>query len=93
MGQFDFTYELPHDFDSRLTQLLKQGGHNDIVQAFQRSKYEFEEIDYAYYAGILIGIKKSIDFTLKAQKDIELFTVKNKLLKKIFKKTGHSFTL
>lgn len=89
MGQFDFTYELPHDFDSRLTQLLKQGGHNDIVQAFQRSKYEFEEIDYAYYAGIPGDNwnKKAIDFTfVGTQKDIELLQLKNKLLKENIQK-------
>lgn len=32
MGQFDFTYELPNDFNNRVIQFLKQSGSSDITR-------------------------------------------------------------
>lgn len=89
MGQFDFTYELPNDFNNRVIQFLKQSGSSDIIQAFQRCKYEFDELGYAYYAGISGDNwnKKAVDFTFEGtKKDIELLKTRNKSLKENIQK-------
>lgn len=52
MGQYDFTYELPSNFNNTLIQFLRQNRREDVAQAFQRSKYEYDDVGLAYYAGL-----------------------------------------
>lgn len=52
MGQYDFTYEMPQNFNSRVIQFLQQKGRNNLAAAFQKCKYEYEDIGNAYRAGI-----------------------------------------
>ena len=43
MGQYDFTYEFPSDFEKRVKQLLQQGFSGmQVATAFQKCKYEYE---------------------------------------------------
>ena len=47
MGQYDFSYEFPNDFDKRVRQLLQQDFSGmQIVPAFQRCKYEYDDMRY-----------------------------------------------
>jgi len=52
MGEFDFTYSLPDNFQKRVIQFLQQSGRAKVVEAFQRCKYEYEDVGLAYYAGL-----------------------------------------
>ena len=52
MGQYDFTYEIPQNFTTRIFQFLQQKGRIDLSTAFQQSKYEYEDVGNAYYAGL-----------------------------------------
>ncbi len=52
MGQYDYTYEIPQNFNTRIIQFLQQKGRNDLAIAFQQCKVEHEDIGNAYYAGI-----------------------------------------
>lgn len=85
MGDYDFTYEIPDNFDRRVAQFLQQVGKVNVAQAFQRCSYEWEEIDFAYYAGFKTGDnwnKKAVDFTIEGTKeDIALLNHENARLK------------
>ena len=76
MGDYDFTYQIPANFDRRIVQFLQQVGTVNIAQAFLRCSYEWEVIDYAFYAGFKTGDnwnKKAVDFTIEGTtKDIAL---------------------
>lgn len=77
MGQYDFSYEFPNDFDKRVRQLLQQDFPGmQIVPAFQRCKYEYEDIDLAYYAGLRgadYWNKRALDFTIEGtEEDINI---------------------
>lgn len=89
MGQFDFTYELPNNFNSSLIQFLQQNRSTDVAQAFQRCKYEYQDLGLAYYAGLRGDTwdKKAVDFTFEgSEKDISLLKSRNEFLKKIINK-------
>lgn len=85
MGDYDFTYEIPDNFDRRVVQFLQQVGKVNVAQAFQRCLYEWEEIDFAYYAGFKTGDnwnKKAVDFTIEGLKeDVSLLKAENFKLK------------
>lgn len=72
MGQFDFTYELPSNFSSVVIQFLRQEHRNDMMQAFQQCKFEYDDKGLAYYAGMteIIGIKGHWILPLKDLKKI-----------------------
>lgn len=77
MGQYDFTYEFPSDFDNRVRQLLQQDYSGvQVASAFQRCSYEYEDIDLAYYAGLRgkdYWNKRALDFTIEgAEEDINI---------------------
>ena len=57
MGQYDFTYEIPEpeDFKETLIRFLHQNGGNGIAQFLQRCQIEYENMGYAFYAGISSG--------------------------------------
>ena len=75
MGQFDFTYELPNNFNSSLIQFLQQNRSTDVAQAFQRCKYEYQDLGLAYYAGLeeILGTKKRLTLLLRVQKKILVY--------------------
>ena len=75
MGDYDFTYEIPDNFERRVVQFLQQVGKTNVSHAFQRCSYEYEEIDFAYYAGLKGDNwnKNALDFTFEgAESDIAL---------------------
>ena len=41
MGEFDFTYSVPANFNKRVVQFLQQFGKAHVAQAFQRCEYEY----------------------------------------------------
>lgn len=84
MGVFDFTYELPSNFNRRVIQFLQQSNKNNIIEAFQRCKYEYEDMGLAYYAGLKGDNwhKRALDFTFEGQKkDIVLLQSSDIMLK------------
>ena len=52
MGNFDFNYELPNNFDKRTQQYLQQMNAFDVANAFINCKYEYDDVGLAYYAGL-----------------------------------------
>lgn len=76
MGEYDFTYEFPSDFESRLLQLLQQDvSEKKAAMAFRRCKYEYEDLGLAYYAGLRGDNwdKRALDFTIEgAKNDIDI---------------------
>lgn len=49
MGQYDFTYEFPSDFEKRVKQLLQQDFSGmQAATAFQKCKYEYEDVGLAF---------------------------------------------
>lgn len=69
MGEFDFTYSVPANFNKRVVQFLQQFGKAHVAQAFQRCEYEYEDLGLAYYAGmkVITGIKMLWISHLKVQ--------------------------
>lgn len=89
MVAFDFTYELPKNFNRRVEQFLLQFGRNNIAEAFQRCEYEYEDMGLAFYAGLKGDNwdKKALDFTLEGQEDdISLLKAADKILKDAIEK-------
>lgn len=75
MGQYDFTYTIPDSFKKNAIQFLIQNHKNSVAQAFQRIKFEYEDVGYAYYAGLRGDNwnKRAIDITFEgSEKDINL---------------------
>ena len=75
MGEFDFTYTVPVNFDRRIVQFFQQFGKAHVAQAFQRCEYEYEDVGLAYYAGMKGDNwnKNALDFTFEgAESDITL---------------------
>ncbi len=76
MGQYDFSYELPSDFTNRVIQLLCQTTCNSrLADAFQNCEFEYEDLGYAYYAGLKGDNwdKHALDFTFEGKNaDIEI---------------------
>lgn len=90
MGEFDFTYELPNNFNKRVVQVLLQSGNENMAEAFQRCEYEHEDLGFAYYAGISGDNwnKKAVDFTLEGlQDDITILKDSNKIVKDAIEKS------
>lgn len=89
MGEFDFTYELPNNFDRRVIQFLQQFGKANLAEAYQRCEYEYDDVGFAYYAGIKGDNwnKKALDFTFEGQKDdIALLQSADRILKNAIEK-------
>lgn len=68
MGQYDYSYSIPDDFERRVRQILRQLFRNSgLAEAFESCSYEYEELGNAYYAG-LRGDNwnmKALDFTVE----------------------------
>lgn len=89
MGLYDFTYELPKNFDSRIKQFFCQYNKSDLFDAFQQCKYEYEEQGFAYYAGLKGDNwdKKAIDFYIEgAVRNISLLRSNCNLVKDVIGK-------
>lgn len=68
MGQYDYTYSIPENFDSRVKQILRQVFSNpELAKAFESCDYECENLGNAYYAGIRGDNwnMKALDFTIE----------------------------
>lgn len=90
MGQYDFSYELPSNFKKNLIQYLQQNGNNDVAQILQRCEYDYQEIGFAYYAGLKGDNwnKKAIDFTFEgSEKDVNFLKTRIVLLKKMIERS------
>lgn len=75
MGTYDFTYNVPANFNRRVVQFLQQFGKAHVAQAFQRCEYEYEDLGLAFYAGMKGDNwnKNALDFTFEgAESDIAL---------------------
>ena len=84
MGEFDFTYILPENFEKRVVQYLLQLANRQLAEAFQHCKYEYEDVGLAYYAGLRGDNwnKRALDFTFEgADKDISVLKRADKKLK------------
>lgn len=84
MGAYNFTYELPGNFDRRVVQYLQQSGKSSISEAFQRCEYEYDDVGLAYYAGLKGDNwdKKALDFTFEGPEgDISLLQSEDGKLK------------
>ena len=89
MGQYDFTYELPENFNGRIIQFLQQQMNSNVASAFQRCKYEYEDLGLAYYAGMRGDNwdKRALDFTIEgSENDINLLKSHTQLLESIIGK-------
>lgn len=89
MGDYDFTYSLPVNFNKRIVQFLKQCGKGIIADAFQRCEYDYEDLGLAYYAGLRGDNwnKNAIDITFEGVKeDILLLQSSKDILKEVIEK-------
>ena len=85
MGANDFTYSLPENFNRRVIQFLQQFEKANVAQAFERCKYEYEDLGLAYYAGLRGDNwdKKALDFTFEGtESDIALLQTSDSSLQK-----------
>ncbi|MEQ3039226.1 hypothetical protein [Thomasclavelia ramosa] len=84
MNSYDFTYIIPDNFSKRTLQYLQQK-NRELAGAFSRCIYEYEDVGFAYYAGLRIGDnwdKHALDFTIEgSQNDIEILQQSNNALK------------
>ena len=83
MGEYDFTYTVPTNFNRRVVQFLQQFGKTHVAQAFQRCEYEYNDVGWAYYAGMKGDNwnKNALDFTFEgAESDIVLLQSSNSTL-------------
>lgn len=90
MGQYDFTYEVPNNFNTRVIQYLQQKGRNDLIAAFKQCKSEYEDVGNAYRAGIRGDNwnMNALDFTFEgAEKDIKLLEKNKGILKDVIGKS------
>lgn len=84
MGEFDFTYALPENFEKRVIQYFLQLGNKQLAETYQRCKYEYEDVGLAYYAGLRGDNwnKRALDFTFEGVgKDISALKHADKKLK------------
>lgn len=91
MGQYDFTYEFPSDFESRAKQLLQQDPlGRQIVNVLPKCKYEYEDVGFAYHAGLKdrdYWNKHAIEFTLEgSEDDISILKRHDRSLREAFSK-------
>lgn len=89
MGEFDFTYKLPNNFDKRVYQFLQQMQEMNLAEAFRQCSYEYDDVGLAYYAGLRGDNwnKKAIDITFEGpEKAIILLKNKRMVLDEAFGK-------
>lgn len=52
MGEYDYSYSLPVDFENRVERILRQIGSSKVSDAFKACSCDFENVGLAYYAGL-----------------------------------------
>lgn len=52
MGEYDYSYNLPVDFENRAERILRQTSSSKVSDAFKACSYEYENVGLAYYAGL-----------------------------------------
>lgn len=52
MGEYDYSYNLPVDFENRVERILRQTSSSKVPDAFKACSYEYENVGLAYYAGL-----------------------------------------
>lgn len=52
MGECDYSYNLPVDFENRVERILRQTSSSKVSDAFKACSYEYENVGLAYYAGL-----------------------------------------
>ena len=90
MKKYDFTYEPPSNFKTRIEQLLKQLERQDLIEALKECRYEHEDIGLAYYAGLKGDNwdKHAVDFTIEGPlKSIEILKLNAPIMKEIIGKS------
>lgn len=82
MEEFNFSYELPSNFDRRVCQFLQQTKELDVAEAFKKCKYEYDDIGFAYYAGLHGNNwnKKAIDITFEGSAEYINCLINKKLI-------------
>ena len=81
MGQYDFTYMFPADFDRRIVQILQQkSGGILLATAFKNCVYEYENLGLAFYAGLKGDVwnKNALDFIIEGSSEY-INLLKNRL--------------
>ena len=89
MGEYDFTYELPKNFESRIKQFFQQFNKMNVYDIFRQCKYEYEDQGLAYYAGLRGDNwnKKAVDFYIEgAKENIDLLEKNEAILEQIIGK-------
>ncbi len=84
MGKFDFTYEIPSTFETRVVQYFIQFGKQELADAFRQCAYEFEDQGLAYYAGLRGDNwnKRAVDVTVEGSESNTSILKKNDYLVK-----------
>ena len=81
---------LPDNFESRIYQLFQQQHNsNELAIAFKCCKYEYEDIDFAYYAGLKGDTwnKRAIDFIIEgSKKNIDLLKNNKQIVEDVVSK-------
>lgn len=71
MGEYDYSYSLPVDFESRVERILRQISSSRVADAFKSCGCEYENVGLAYYAGLRGDNwnKQALDFTVEGPSD------------------------
>ena len=86
MGAYDFSYQLPSNFNTRIDQFLTQYNKQIVADALRKCQYEYEDQGLAYYAGLRGDNwdKHAVDFNIEgSEKDIQLLQKHDDLLKDV----------
>lgn len=52
MGEYDYSYNLPVDFENRVERILRQTSSSKVSDTFKACSCEYENVGLAYYAGL-----------------------------------------
>lgn len=67
MGQYDFTYEVPANFQQVLIRFMQQNGNANIAKTMHTCKLDYNDVGLAYYAGLRGDNwnKRALDFIIE----------------------------
>lgn len=71
MADYDFTYELPDNFQQSFIRFLFQNGVKNVPQLLSKSVITYDDVGPAYYAGLRGDVwnKRALDFTIQSSAD------------------------
>ena len=87
---YNFSYTIPDNFNRRVYQFLQQMSSDAVAKAFNNSSYEYDDVGYAYYAGLKGDNwdKKALDFVIEGTaSDIRLLRENGHSLKSAINKS------